>query len=387
MSNAKLKTLSQNKRLRMFFSIVSLAMLGRFFMVCLAFYLNHFIGMGKSDLIEFLRDPFIRVDAEHYLYLAGNWYQTTGSQAYLIVFFPLYPVLIRIVSFITGDLIAAGYIVSYVCFGLACYFLFELARLDYDIEISKDSVLFLMLFPFGVFFAGLFTESVFVLLSILTLYMARKKKHFAACVFASLATLSRLPGTVLLVPIVYEYIISAKKDDERFPYNILKGIRPDFLYILLVPLALFLYFLLNKVLHNDWLAFLKFQADEPFYNSAKWIGDNLNQHLDMGLNHPALNLIIYFVQLFMFFASLGLLLYALKKGVRTSYLAYSAAYIAVVFTHGWLISGPRYVMGCVPLYIILATIQNKSVKNFLFFGFGMFLVFFTMLFMQGQAIM
>lgn len=383
------KNLLRRKDIQLFFYLFTLALVSRWVIILVSYLINHFIFNGGTDFFSFIRIKFSEAgDSPHYLYLAENWYQASGDKANLIVFFPLYPILMKIVNFIVNDLFYSGMVVSQICFGISCYLLYKLTRLDYDDDTAKDSVLFLSLFPFGVFFFGIFTESLFILLTIAAIYMSRQKKHLYACIFGAMAAFSRMQGIIVLIPIVYEYICNNLRHTGKRPFSdILKSIKPDFLYTALIFTGSLGYLLLNKTLQNDWFVFLKHQAAPPWYNSTRWIGDNLNQHFDMGLSYGGLSLIIYFVQLFLFFFCVILLIYGLKNNVRTSYIAYGEAYIFATFLHGWMISGPRYVMCCAPIYIILASIPNKAVKNALIMLFGMFFVFYTTLFLQGQAIM
>lgn len=68
----------------------------------------------------------IASDTPHYLYLAENWYATTGDKANLLVFYPLYPLLIKIVHFFVRNYTFAGLLISYICFGVASCYLYDL---------------------------------------------------------------------------------------------------------------------------------------------------------------------------------------------------------------------------------------------------------------------
>ena len=52
---------------------------------------------GTGTLLAMLEARFTTAgDAPHYLFLATEGYQATGEQANLIVFYPLYPLLMRL---------------------------------------------------------------------------------------------------------------------------------------------------------------------------------------------------------------------------------------------------------------------------------------------------
>ena len=54
-------------------------------------------------------------DSQHYLNIAEHGYVNTGDDRLLIVFFPLYPLLVRGVHFIVQNYLVSGLIVSNLC--------------------------------------------------------------------------------------------------------------------------------------------------------------------------------------------------------------------------------------------------------------------------------
>ncbi len=69
-------------------------------------------------------------DATWYLDIAQNGYAKDGEKAIALVFYPLYPMLIRLLGFVTGDLALAGQIISRVSYCAASILLYELILLD-----------------------------------------------------------------------------------------------------------------------------------------------------------------------------------------------------------------------------------------------------------------
>jgi len=176
-------------------------------------------------------------------------------------------------------------------------------------------------------------------------------------------------------------------DEERTLRSVVQGIRLDFLYCLLIPLGFFLYLCVNRVVQGDWFAFVAHQHAPPWYNSAAWIGDNLASHYSMAVEYRYMALIIYGVQISYFFIAIGALAYALKRKVRLSYILYGALYTALTYTHGWLISGGRYMACCLPLYLILPAVPSKRARMLVLLAAGGLSMLYTFLIMQGQAIM
>ena len=82
---------------------------------------------GTGTLLAMLEARFTTAgDAPHYLFLATEGYQATGEQANLIVFYPLYPLLMRLLSFVTGNAAISGVLISQISFSAASVVLFRL---------------------------------------------------------------------------------------------------------------------------------------------------------------------------------------------------------------------------------------------------------------------
>ena len=210
----------------------------------------------------------------------------------------------------------------------------------------------------------------------------KQKKWVAVGILGLLASLSKSQNIALFVPAVYEaivYLVRKKKFDFK---ELLKA-----LSVLLVPVGTFIYFIINKVVQGDFFAFLVHEEAAPWYNKSQWISDNISQHYGGAMDYFGLSLEIYWIQIALYFIGIVALLYGLKKKISASVIAFGGAYMFISYLHGWLISGPRYMMGCVTLYIVFAVIPNKYVKTTIMLLFALLSIFYTLGMWQGQAIM
>ena len=107
----------------------------------------------------------------------------------------------------------------------------------------------------------------------------------------------------------------------------------------------------------------------------------------MALEQGTLSYIIYWVQLFIYFLTIAALFYGLYRGISVSVIAFGGAYMFLSYLHGWLISGPRYMMGCVTLYVVYASIKNRYIKGVILVTCAVLTIFYTLGSWQGQAIM
>ncbi len=193
-----------------------------------------------------------------------------------------------------------------------------------------------------------------------------------------LCSLTRIHGIILLVPSLYQIITSIIKE-KKFDWH--------YLYVLIIGLGFILYLILNKYITGDYFSFLYYQKIEPWYNTSKWISMNLSQHYSMALEHPSLAYIIYWVQIVLFFTTVSLFFVGLKRNYSRYIIIYGVCYTIITYLHGWMINGPRYVMCCIPIYLIFPVIKNEYIKNIILALMGILTFFYTFCSLSGHAIM
>ena len=322
-------------------------------------------------------------DAEHYLYLAQYGYQRVGDKANLIVFYPLYPILTGIIGrILAGNYVFAGLLISHICTGIAAIYLYLLIHMEYGEERAQTGVLSFLLYPFMVFTMGIYTEGLFLMLTVMGLYFIRRHNWEAAGIVGFLAALTRAQGMLLFAPAVYEYIRC--RTDKKVDY---KTDRKSALFLAGMPLGFCVYLGLNRWIQGDFFSFIEHEAAAPWYQTTQWMNVNLAKDYNMAQDYGILAYIIYWVQIVLFFLAIAMLLYGMKKKVPTCLIVYGGIYTCFTYLSGWMISGGRYMMGCIPLYIIISAIENRMVRSFILCIMASFCVFYTILFMQGQAIM
>ena len=135
-------------------------------------------------------------DGLHYISIARN-----GYAQYEQAFFPLYPILIKYLSPIfSNNQLLTGLIISNVSFFIGITIL---ARSFKD---SNWILIFLLLFPTSFFFGAVYTEGLFFLLFISTLYFLKKRNYLLTAIFVFLSSLTRLVGVFLIIPITFHWI-------------------------------------------------------------------------------------------------------------------------------------------------------------------------------------
>src|SRR3982750_408835 len=137
-------------------------------------------GWGKTDptaltqhlgaVGEILGAPAVRWDSSYYVFTAQHGYEALGQTA----FFPFYPMVMRAVATITYSEVVAGVLVSLASFAIALVILHRLAALDFGADVARRTVWLVALFPAGVFFSAIYTEALFLVLSVGAVYAARE---------------------------------------------------------------------------------------------------------------------------------------------------------------------------------------------------------------------
>lgn len=180
-------------------------------------------------------------DSYWYLVIAQNWYQTAGKDSLAIVFFPLYPILIKIINFPIQNLEIASVLTAVFFSVTASIALFELSLMDYKKEVALKSVWFLNIFPTAYFLQAAYTESLFLTLSILSIYLIRKKYIFRGALFATLSSATRINGMLLLPTLLMET----------------KSLKEKIICIFLAPLGFLFYLLINFLIFKKPILFFR----------------------------------------------------------------------------------------------------------------------------------
>ncbi len=149
-----------------------------------------------------LAAPFVRWDSIHYLQIAQHGYSHFVDTA----FFPLYPLLTGGLRAIIGSEAVAGVLINLVAFAVGLVLLHRLTELELSRPAADATVLLLAFAPLSFFFSAVYTESLFLALSVGAIYTARRDRWALAAVLAAAAALTRNSGILLVAPIGLMYV-------------------------------------------------------------------------------------------------------------------------------------------------------------------------------------
>lgn len=320
-----------------------------------------------TPVSHFLLYPWANFDGVHYLSIASDGYRDNER------FFPLYPLLIRALSFFDSPFGPVQFFVAFflsnVSFLLALFVFYKLLRLDYSDHIAKRTILFLLVFPTSFFFASLYAESLFLLLLLLCFSLAREKRWLLASLCGMLLSATRIVGILILPALAYELIKNEKRR--------LRG-----LWLLLTPLGLIAYTIYNAWAFGNPLQFLANQQEVA--NSRTLLVFPVQTLVRYGkiLSTVPTNQFEWWIALLEVttFVFVGYLLYAAwRRGVRFSYVVFTAFSFLIPVFSGTFSGLPRYVAVLFPIFITLAITKNK-VPKFFYAAISIVLLFLLLLF-------
>jgi hypothetical protein len=145
---------------------------------------------------DWLFDAWARWDSDWYLQIAQHGYVWPSSRP---AFFPLYPLLIGPLGHaFGGHTIVAGVLVSLAACAGAFVLLYRLGQLTLGEDGARRAVLILAVFPTTLFLGAVYSESLFLLLSLASFLAAERGRFGVAGLAGGLAALTRPVGLALV---------------------------------------------------------------------------------------------------------------------------------------------------------------------------------------------
>jgi len=232
------------------------------------------LSRGLGAVGNVLAAPVARWDSNWYLLIAHYGYHPALG-AYTVsrsAFFPLYPLGIGLVSGLGVPPVAAGVLLSVCALAGALYGLHRLTTLELGPRAGADAARFavyaLAFAPMAFFLSAVYSESLYLVLSIGLFWSAREGRWGYVGLLGALASATRSTGVVLLVPALILYLYGPRRD--RAPDHAGPGrarlapryrLRADALWLALVPAGIVIYGAYLGASGGDALAPLSAQGE------------------------------------------------------------------------------------------------------------------------------
>jgi hypothetical protein len=150
----------------------------------------------------------VRWDAGWYLQIVTDGYKFVPNEPERqqnIVFFPAYPMLVRVVGRLFGGqttgYVTAGLVVSLVAFLGALIYIYAFARDALGDDKARYALWLVASYPFALFFGAIYTESLFLLGTAGSFYHFNRLQFARAALWGIVVGLTRVNGVFLTVPL------------------------------------------------------------------------------------------------------------------------------------------------------------------------------------------
>lgn len=356
----------------------------------------------QSPLPQSLWLMWQRFDSGFYLAIARQGYSPVIPFGFRTnwVFYPLYPLLIAGVGKIFGGMsasfsLAGLFIANTASLAMIVYF-YLLVRREFSRKTAERAVIYLSLFPTAFFLSAIYTESLLLGFSIACIYYTRRRTWWLAGLCGGLATLTRLQGITLVIPMAWEYLrlVSARyaPPPEELPRLFRERIRLQLrsylrglflaarelknwataLALGLVPAGLLAFMVYGQIYIGDFFA---------TFHASKWEwGRQVSppwRLLIYSLRHPILgqplNWNFWTLNIVMTFAFLAIVVWAWRR-LPMVYVLYTAATVLLPLASSSLNSIARYYLLVFPVFILLALLttrnERQTLHNFILASFA-----------------
>jgi Gpi18-like mannosyltransferase len=332
----------------------------RFSIILVAELASVVIGQRPGVHVAESTNPILAVwgrwDAVHYLDIARRGYVGTD-----MAFFPLFPVLIRIVGTFVGNDLVAGLVVSNVAFFFGLLFFYKLVEHQYNRAVAHRAIFYISIFPTAVFFSAVYTESLFFALTVASFYYIREHRWLAAGLLGALAALTRVEGVLLVVPYAIEVFSPGGAHPWLHSFASRGRTVRIILGVLLIPAGLGLYMAWLWILNGDPLTFSHIQSHWDRKLAFPWVSV-MHSFKEISHAHSALTISNQAIEL-LFTALMLALLVAGARRLRPSFSAYMALSILVPMSTSSLMSMPRFALVLFPMFVILALWGGRNWVN------------------------
>ncbi len=302
---------------------------------------------GERLLCQYCGDigiPFIglfsRWDSNYYAEIALHGYSNLVVPQW--EFFPSYPALIgffgRLLAMVTPmpqDLAvySMGFVVSNLAFFGSVYYMYKLSLLVlHNAKLAAYSALFLAFYPAGVFLSAVYSDSLFLLLTLSSLYYWRIGGVKESALLGFFGALTRPVGIFLVVPYLYELLTNASSRKAAIRY---------------LPVASVLLGFLSFLAFSQLMTgtpFATFEAEHLYWGVAFSLHSVLMSAYNDVLGNPI-------ILPYMALAIGGIVtsILRVKSKEESSIDAYAVVLLAT-YMFATLISFPRYSITLVPAY-------------------------------------
>ena len=306
-------------------------------------------------IADFFRSNYLwwslaNFDGEHYLAIAKYGYQLrSGFPQY--AFFPLFPLLIKAMVIVARDYYLAALLVSQLSLWVALVYLSKWANSLRPSGPGPEGLALPLLLSTGaIFLASVYTEPLFIMLAVMTMYFSERKWWGRAVLTAALATATRVNG-IFLVIFLFIKLFKSKK-----------SLLTSSLYTLASISGLLGYMIFLQVKTGDMFAWFHAQgawgkavATSPLTTLVSYLrAITLDFSPDLTHLTVVIEVMVTTVALLLFLALLR------RHLLDLAYWLYLGGNLALPLATGSLGSMPRFFLTLFPLLLVVPALSKPS---------------------------
>ncbi|MBW2965293.1 glycosyltransferase family 39 protein [Candidatus Woesearchaeota archaeon] len=298
-----------------------------------------------------LQSAYTTWDGTHYIYLAEQGY-APGQMSN--AFYPLYPLLLRLLGPVFSGTLIAGLLLSGVLSLFALCYLYMFVKERMNEQTAFVSGALFLAFPTAFFTSLLYAEALFILLAVMLFYYLYRGNTLQSTVCAFLLPLTRPQGILIAIPVLV-FILTRKKKRTLFSFT------SDKLPLFGLAAGFAAYLLLMKIWAGSWLAGFKAQqafiAGNSILNAVDIFGWFMRNfvNVDWALHSYTGSIIDR-----LFFLAFLVVLYYIYKRLDRTMFWYAAVLGLVPALCGSFMAYTRYLLVVFPIFIALAVRFKKK---------------------------
>lgn len=354
-----------SKELKIFVLAIGFRMIIYLFSVCVMAVMGEFQdGITFLDFLEVWK----RWDSAHYINIAENGYAGAieNGEHIFLVFYPLYPWLMRVVSLFVSDIRLGGILISAISYAVGSVFFYRITEMEFGEKAAQNAVMLISIFPFAFFFGSIATESLFFALAAVFFYYLRKHKWSKVAFFGFLACLTKVQGLLLAFSVLIELFYSEKGiwliKNKNWKDFLRKIIYPGCICALMLG-GFVIYLGINYLVEGDAFRFLYYQKNHwgnalcPVWETIDYIKDYA-----LGGWYTSAGMSLWVPELLVFTGYLAAIIYGVCKKIRPMYLIYLIVFFLLTYSSTWLISAGRYTLSALPVFMLAGKMTEKHEK-------------------------
>lgn len=322
-------------------------------LVVLGSYLLGIDAARRGTGGRWVLDRFTYWDSFHFTRIAEQGYLPPGLPCCDQAFFPGYPLAIRLLSSLTGgNVMLAGVLISLAAGAAAAVMLWQLALAqDLGPRVAATAVVLLGVAPYGIFLSAVYSEALFLAVTVAAWWAAGTRRWWLAGVLAAAATGIRVNGMFLVAGLAVMYVVQMCEERRRRP-------RTDVLALTLPLLVLAAYFGYLFTRTGSWSAWQGAQDTGWARRTAwPWTGVQAGWEAIQAASTPDL-VVSRWADLLSVVGGLVLLgvLLWLRRWAEATYIGLS---VGVLVCSTMITSAPRYTLMWFPTYLLLAKLAHR----------------------------